>query len=158
MQLQVWCLTEGGAVMGKTIRERDWKENPENELMDLNGYVKNPLHLPGAEGRLVEAIVADKKDQLERVTDLKETLEKVGDTEDESYEDVCKSEELLTAEIAEKEESQKLSERELGQYGEAFADAVEVENFLLNLGSERSKKKIWKFLDDRAIAYSKDLL
>ena len=51
MQLQVWCLSEGGQVIGKTIRDRDWEEH------EKNGYVKNPFHLPDSVSRICEHII-----------------------------------------------------------------------------------------------------
>lgn len=151
MQLMVWGLTEGGQVIGKTIRDCDWEEH------EKNGYVKNPLHLPESESRMAKIFVKAKKQQLDRDVELKGKLEKVGDVEDESYENVCKSVALLEAEIKQQEDTLTLNQQELNQVGEGVAEAVEVENFLLNLGSERSKKKIWKFLDKRGISYDKGL-
>ena len=39
-RMMVYCLTEGGEVHGKTIRDHEWEEH------EKNGYKANPLHLP----------------------------------------------------------------------------------------------------------------
>lgn len=39
--------------------------------------------------------------------------------------------------------------KEINAIGEMYSDIVEIENFKLNIESERSKKKIIKFLKDR---------
>lgn len=151
MQLMVWGLSEGGAVIGKTIRDKDWEEH------EKNGYVKNPFELPETEARLAQSIANEKKEQLKHVESIKSKLEEVGDTEDKSYEDVCKSAEMLEAEIKDKEENKTLSQRELNQFGEMSKDLVEVENFLLNLPSERSKKKVIKFLKSKGVECDESL-
>ena len=146
-QLMVWCMTEGGVVHGKTIRAKDW------EAHEKNGYVKNPLHLPDSVDRISAAVVEGKKHELERAKDIKSKLEKVEDTEDENYSTICDSVEHLETEIAEREAAPYATERELGQFGAMVDDLVEVENFLLNLGSEKSKNKVKRFLISRGVEF-----
>ena len=72
--MQVWCLTEGGAVFGKTIRSSQWEEH------EAKGYKQNPLHLPGSVKRISDALVVDKKNCVVRpnsVKGLKKRIENI---------------------------------------------------------------------------------
>jgi len=168
--LMVWCLTEGGKAHGKTIRAHEWKENPDNELMDLNGYVKNPLHLPDADKRAYEAIIKPHNElKLEGANKRKEALEKTLEHElehlpEEETQDTKEQLEAteglidaIEADLAARESDPHLKWGEEQKIGQAFADAVEVENFLLNLPSERSKKKVARFLKERGIKCDESL-
>jgi len=164
MQLQVWCLSEGGQVIGKTIRDRDWEEH------EKNGYVKNPFHLPDSVSRICEnIIIPQNKVKLEGAKKQQEAFKKALEHEQEhlpeeqtletkeALETVTDYIDKLETDIAEREASPYLSPQETQQIGQLGDDIVEIENFLLNLGSERSKKAIWKFLDKKGVKYSKDL-
>jgi len=137
-QIFIYGLTEGGEVMCRTIFEREF------EVFEKKGYKRNPLHLPNSIERLSEVIVKGKKEQVKELETVLERMDEAGDSDCEKIQESIA---LLDEEIKEKEESKTLSEKEMGEFGEAFDITVEVENFLLNLKSEKSKKKICAFLN-----------
>jgi len=141
MQIHAWCLTESGEVHHTTVPEKKW------EYYEKNGYKRNPLHLPNAIDRLVDQVINAKSLEKNSVERKQDKLDAQGDIEnaDKLQEEIAK----IEREIEELSDSRSLEQQELNSVAGAIEDAVEVENFLLNLKSMKSKKKIVTFLYER---------
>jgi len=153
-QIFIYGLTESGQTFTKVIYENKFPK------YEKEGFRRNPAELPNTIEKLSGMIVEAKKSELEQAKTLKEAIShsiQEDGSMDEETEEVTKSIELLETDIAEKEAVPSLNEKELGEWGAYFEDQVNIENFLLNLGGERSKKKIQAFLDKNAIPFDRTL-
>ncbi len=157
-QIFIYGLTESGQTFTKVIYENKFPK------YEKEGFKRNPAELPNTIEKLSGMIVEAKKSELEQAKTLKEaishSIHEDGSMDEETEEEldlVTKSIELLETDIAEKEAVPSLNEKELGEWGAYFEDQVNIENFLLNLGGERSKKKIQAFLDKNAIPFDRTL-
>lgn len=137
--MHVWCLLENGETFNRSIRESDF------EHYERQGYKKNPIHLPGSLEKYAKATANALKIDKRFAEKKQEKLDAAGDTETANK---------LQDEIAgldkaiEDKENGKVSEAEIGRIGTFFDGIVEVENFLLNLKSEKSKKRVLAFLKE----------
>jgi len=148
MQIMAWCLTESGEVHGATVSLRNW------DHYESLGYKKNPRELAGAVGRHADMMAKALESEVEV---LEKRIEKLESEKDYETADQVKDQlETLEKDIKAKKEGY-LTEKEIGEMGAVYDDIVEVENFLLNLKSEKSKKRVCAFLDKYGYTEYSDL-
>ena len=166
-QIFIYGLAESGQCITRTVYEAEF------EHYEKQGYKRNPIQLSGSVEKISNIIVKGKKEQLKGALKLRDAVKKnipsdmdsiTNDAQRASIEEsqgeldtMNKTVELLETEIAEKEAVPSLDEKELGEWGGYFDDQVNLENFMLNLKSERSKKKLWGFLDRKGIKFDRSL-